>query len=72
MENKTTARVMPANHVVADSLEQEADGLPPSEKAKADVLREADRLYRTLRKSKLVRVWEERSAAQTSRVGISH
>lgn len=63
MPNKTTARVMPANHFVADSLEQEADGLPPSEAAKAATLREAARLYRALRTSKLVRVWEEKEDA---------
>ena len=55
---KSAARVIPANHFVADSLEEEANRLPPSEKAKADTLREAAMLYRTLRSSKLVRVWE--------------
>ncbi len=60
MANKTTPRVIPANHFVAESLEEEASRLPPSEKAKANILREAANLYRSLRTSKLVRVWEEK------------
>jgi len=60
MTKKPTPRVIPANHFVADSLEEEANRLPPSEKAKADTLREGAKLYRTLRTSKLVRVWEEK------------
>jgi hypothetical protein len=60
MAKKTTPRVIPANHFIADSLEEEANRLPPSAKANADAYREAARLYRALRTSKLVRVWEEK------------
>jgi hypothetical protein len=59
MTNKTTARVVPANHFVAESLEEEAARLPSSEKAKADTLRSAAAMYRALPSSKMVRVWEE-------------
>ena len=55
MAKQTTPRVLPANHFLAESLEEEASRLPPSEKAKADILREAANLYRSLRTSRLVR-----------------
>jgi hypothetical protein len=45
-----TARVIPANDFVAESLEEEATRLPPSESAKARILRQAANLYRTLKK----------------------
>ena len=60
MKKKTTPRVIPADHFVAESLEEEADRLPPSEKAKADILRSAAALYRARPNSKMVRVWEEK------------
>jgi hypothetical protein len=58
--SKTTARILPANIFIADSLEEAADRLPPSERAKADTLREAAKMYRALSTSKLVRIWEEK------------
>jgi hypothetical protein len=57
---RPTARILAYNHFIADSLEEAADRLPPSEKAKADMLREAAKMYRTQRTSKLVRIWEEK------------
>jgi hypothetical protein len=63
MANKTTARVIPANDFVAESLEEEATRLPPSESAKARILRQAANLYRTLPSKKMVRVWEEKEDA---------
>lgn len=59
MSKKTTPRVIPANHFVAESLEEEADRLPPSKKVEADALREAARQFRSRPTTKLIRVWEE-------------
>lgn len=49
---------MRADDFVAESLEAEAKLLPPSEKAKADFLRNAAKLYRESKSTKMVRVWE--------------
>jgi hypothetical protein len=59
MTNKTTARVVPANHFVAESLEEVATRLPLSEKAKADMLRSTAAMFRAMPSSKMVRVWEQ-------------
>jgi isocitrate/isopropylmalate dehydrogenase len=60
MAEKTTARVVPANEFIAESLEEEATKLPPSEAAKARILRQSANLYRTLPSKNLVQVWEEK------------
>jgi hypothetical protein len=60
MTKEMTPRVIPANHFVAESLEEEADRLPPSESAKAKYLRDTAATFRTLRTTKMVRVWEEK------------
>lgn len=45
---------------VAESLEAEASGLPPSEKAKADNLRQTAEIMRKSNNPRRVRVWEEK------------
>ncbi len=58
MGNKLTARVLRADDFLAESLEAEANLLPPSEQAKADILRNSAKLYRESTGTKMVRVWE--------------
>jgi hypothetical protein len=48
-----------AGEFVAESLEEEAAKMPPSMKERADLLRDAAKLYRELGGKRNVRVWEE-------------
>jgi hypothetical protein len=58
MENKYEMQVMTVGDFIAETLESEANRMPPSYKADADVLREQARLLRQ-RDSNLIRVWRE-------------
>jgi hypothetical protein len=60
MAKKTNPRTVSANEFLAESLEAEAEKLPPSKAAQASILRETAALYRTRKDSRLVRVWEEK------------
>jgi len=66
MTKETTPRVIPANVFVAESLEEEANRLPPSQSAKAKTLRDAAAVYRSLSTTKKVRVWEEEDVNQAA------
>jgi hypothetical protein len=60
MAKKVSPRVISANEFLAESLEAEAEKLPPSKADNATILRETAALYRTRKDSRLVRVWEEK------------
>jgi hypothetical protein len=60
MAKKCTPRTISANQFLAESLDEEANNLPPSQAAKAAILRETANLYRARQGSKLVRVCEEK------------
>jgi len=57
-------RLVRADDFVADSLEEMAGKIPPSDKAHADYLREAAKRYRASGRTKMVRVWENEREAQ--------
>jgi len=52
-------RFVRVDDFVAESLEAEANRLPPSERTRADILREQARIFRTSGNPRMVRVWEE-------------
>jgi hypothetical protein len=56
---KLKPREMKASEFVAESIEEEAYRLPPSEKAKADILLNYARIIRQRPDSRMVRVWEQ-------------
>jgi hypothetical protein len=55
---KKSPRLMPLNHFIAETLEEEADKIPSSHAAMADNLREAASHYRAQPSGRLVRVHE--------------
>jgi hypothetical protein len=57
---KTNSRMVRDNHFVAESLEEQADLLPPGEAARAKIFRDAAALYRQLPTKRLVYVQEEK------------
>ncbi len=57
-------RLVRVSDFVAESLEAEADRMPPSYREQADSLRRSASLMRQVGSKKLVRVWEE--PAQTT------
>lgn len=52
-------RVVRADDFVAEMLEKEASGLPPSEKDKADGLRRTADHFRKSGRTGMIRLWEE-------------
>jgi hypothetical protein len=52
-------RIIRADDFVAESLETEAKGMPPSYKERADILRNAAKIFRESKSTKMIRVWEE-------------
>lgn len=54
-----TPRVVKVCDFVAESLEAEADRMPPSNKEQADSLRKSAETMRSVGSQRLVRVWEE-------------
>lgn len=57
-------RPLRVSDFIAESLEAEADRMPPSYKEQADSLRKSASLVRQVGSKKLVRVWED--PAQTT------
>lgn len=55
---------MRADDFVAESLEEMASKLPPSEKAQAEYLLGAAKRYRESGRTKMVRVWEKPEDAE--------
>ncbi len=56
---KKLSRTIPANDFVAESLEEEAGRLPPSQAEQAKILRKTAEIYRNLPSKNLVRIWVE-------------
>ena len=52
-------RTVRADDFVAESLEHDANAMPPSYKDRADILRNAAKIYRESKNPKTIRVWEE-------------
>jgi hypothetical protein len=58
MEKEYEPRIMRVDDYVAESLEHQADILPPSHKDEAEMWRDAAKWFRASSGTKMVRVWE--------------
>jgi hypothetical protein len=56
---KKLSRTIPANDFIAESLEEEANRLPPSREEQAKMLRKSAEIYRSLPSRNSVRIWVE-------------
>jgi hypothetical protein len=61
MEKHAEPRVVRVDDFVAESLEEEANRMPPSYKAQADLLRQQAKNFRESGRTNMVRIWEETS-----------
>jgi hypothetical protein len=59
MPKKITPRPVTLDDFIAEALEQQANCLPTSEKARAENLREQAKQFRKSGNPKMIRVWEE-------------
>ena len=59
MTNEPKSRSMPVSEFIAEGLESAADSLPPSEKDKAQDLRECARIIRQIGDSRVIKISEQ-------------
>ena len=64
MTPKRIPRLLRADDFVAESLEVMADKMPPSEKAKADLMRESAKRFRESGRPGMIRLWEDAKEAE--------
>jgi hypothetical protein len=64
MTSKRIPRLMRADDFVAESLENMAAKLPPSQKAKADHMREDAKMFRESGRPGMIRLWENAKDAE--------
>jgi len=59
MQQDIKPRLVRVDDFVAETLEAEADLMPPSEISQADIWRDVAKDLRASKRTKMVRVWEE-------------
>ena len=64
MAPKRIPRLMRADDFVAESLEAMAAKLPPSEKVKAEYMRESAKRFRESGRPGMIRLWENATEAE--------
>lgn len=61
MSKTYEARVVRVDDYVAETLERDADRMPPSYAEQAAILREQARVFRSSSSTNVVRLWEEKT-----------